>query len=111
MNHNRDYLVRVLFNDSVKAAGDPCVKLCIALAAGNFPPLLLLAHFDNFGVILVGLYSKQSSLPLTQMNFPQVLHHSGYHALACAQWSSRFMRSAQVSHVYRINDMIGQALT
>lgn len=60
----------MFFNDIRETSGYPRVQLSVAFGAGNFPPLLVFMHFNNFGVILVCLYAKDATFPIPQVNLP-----------------------------------------
>jgi hypothetical protein len=70
VRHNRHQLVWMFFNDAIEPSGYPRVQLSITFGAGNFSPLLVFMHFNNSGVILMRLYPKEATFPISKVNFP-----------------------------------------
>ncbi len=70
VRHNRHHLVWMFFNDASEPTEDSCVQLGVAFGTGNFAPLLVFMHFNNFGVILMSLYPKEATFPIPQVNLP-----------------------------------------
>ena len=94
MHNYYNHLVRMSFDDTVESPGNPSIQLGVAFRAGDFPPLLVLVHFSNLGVILMRFDSEDATLPIAQVDFSQILNHSGRNTLDFTQLGHCFVSAA-----------------